>query len=181
MPLCLTLSNIRYVSRVKWSNPRKGVAPSPTSQCSSYWKGGLLVALDERETTCQYVYISLSFVHTHTHSLSLSLSLSLFHSLSLSFTLSLSLSLSLSLLQRFIIQSFHFSATHCTFFGSFSISLYFKWITSSISSSRTSILSFCFTFFLFPFYSIPTWDVTGFKSTYAPAFSTSQHNSMLPS
>ena len=43
---CLTLSNIRYVSRVKLSNPRKGVAPSPTPQCSSYWKGSLLVALD---------------------------------------------------------------------------------------------------------------------------------------
>ena len=28
----LTLSNIRYVSRVKWSNPGKGVAPSPTPQ-----------------------------------------------------------------------------------------------------------------------------------------------------
>ena len=44
IPPCLTLSNIRYVSRVKWSNPRKGVAPSPTPQCSSYWKGSLLVA-----------------------------------------------------------------------------------------------------------------------------------------
>ena len=33
---CLTLSNITYVSRVKWSNPEKGVAPSPTPQCSSY-------------------------------------------------------------------------------------------------------------------------------------------------
>ena len=32
----LTLNNIRYVLRVKWSNPRKGVAPSPTSRCSSY-------------------------------------------------------------------------------------------------------------------------------------------------
>ena len=31
MPPCLTLSIIRYVSRVKWSNPGKGVAPSPTS------------------------------------------------------------------------------------------------------------------------------------------------------
>ena len=29
MPPCLTLSIIRYVSRVKWSNPGKGVAPSP--------------------------------------------------------------------------------------------------------------------------------------------------------
>ena len=36
--LCLILSNIRYVSRVKWTNPGKGVAPSPTPQCSSYWK-----------------------------------------------------------------------------------------------------------------------------------------------
>ena len=36
IPPCLTLSIIRYVSRVKRSNPRKGVAPSSTSQCSSY-------------------------------------------------------------------------------------------------------------------------------------------------
>ena len=46
IPPCLTLSNIRYVSRVKWSNPRKGVAPSPKPWCSSYWKGNLLVAVD---------------------------------------------------------------------------------------------------------------------------------------
>ena len=36
IPPCLTLSIIRYVSRVKWSNPGKGVAPSPTPRCSSY-------------------------------------------------------------------------------------------------------------------------------------------------
>ena len=42
----LNTSNIRYVSRVKWSNPGKGVAPSPTPQCSSNWKGSLLVTLD---------------------------------------------------------------------------------------------------------------------------------------
>ena len=42
----LTLINIRYVSRVKWSNPEKGVMPFPTHQCSSYWKGSLLAALD---------------------------------------------------------------------------------------------------------------------------------------
>ena len=42
----LTLSIIRYGSRVKWSNPEKGLAPSPTSQCSSYWEGSLLVTLD---------------------------------------------------------------------------------------------------------------------------------------
>ena len=28
IPPCLTLSNIRYISRVKWCNPGKGVAPS---------------------------------------------------------------------------------------------------------------------------------------------------------
>ena len=43
---CLTPSNIRCVSRAKWSNPGKGVAPSPTPQCNSYWKWNLLVALD---------------------------------------------------------------------------------------------------------------------------------------
>ena len=41
---CLILSNISYVSRVKWSNSGKGVAPSPTPRCSSYRKGSLLVA-----------------------------------------------------------------------------------------------------------------------------------------
>ena len=46
IPPCLTLSNIRYVSRVKWSNSGKGIAPSPTPRCSGYWKGSLLVALD---------------------------------------------------------------------------------------------------------------------------------------
>ena len=46
IPPCLTLSNIRYVSRVKWSNSGKGVEPSPTPWCSSYWKGSLLVPLD---------------------------------------------------------------------------------------------------------------------------------------
>ena len=36
IPPCLTLSNIRYVSRVKWSDPGKGVPPSPTPQYSIY-------------------------------------------------------------------------------------------------------------------------------------------------
>ena len=34
IPPYLTLSIIRYVSRVKWSNPEKGVAPSPTPRFS---------------------------------------------------------------------------------------------------------------------------------------------------
>ena len=46
IPPCLTLSIIRYGSRVKWSNPRNGVAPSPTPWCSSYRKGSLRVTLD---------------------------------------------------------------------------------------------------------------------------------------
>ena len=45
-PLCLTLSIIRYRSRVKWRNPGKGVAPFPTPWCSSYRKGSLQVTLD---------------------------------------------------------------------------------------------------------------------------------------
>ena len=46
IPPCLILSIMRYVSRVKWSNPGKGVAPSRTPRCRGYWKGSLLVALD---------------------------------------------------------------------------------------------------------------------------------------
>ena len=46
IPPCLTLSNIRYISSVKWSNPGKGVAPSPTPRCCSYLKGSLLVFLE---------------------------------------------------------------------------------------------------------------------------------------
>ncbi len=36
IPPCLTLSIIRYISRVKWSNLVKGVMPSPTPRSSSY-------------------------------------------------------------------------------------------------------------------------------------------------
>ena len=46
MPPWLTLSIIRYGSRVKWSNPGEGVAPSQTPWCSSYRKGILRVTLD---------------------------------------------------------------------------------------------------------------------------------------
>ena len=42
----LTLSIIRYISRVKWSNPGKRVVSSLTPQCSSNWKRSLQVALD---------------------------------------------------------------------------------------------------------------------------------------
>ena len=67
MPPCLTLSIIRYVSRVKWSNPGKIVAPSPTSQCSSYWKRSLWVALDYSRQLYLYLWICFWFQTLVTH------------------------------------------------------------------------------------------------------------------
>ena len=46
MPPCLTLSIIRYGSKVKWSNQGKRVALSPAPWCSSYRKGSLQVTLN---------------------------------------------------------------------------------------------------------------------------------------
>ena len=43
MPPCLTLSIIRFGSRVNCCNAGKGVTPSPTSWCSSYQKWSLRV------------------------------------------------------------------------------------------------------------------------------------------
>ena len=42
----LNTQQYKYVSRVKWSNPVKGVVTSFIPQCSSYGKGSLLVTLD---------------------------------------------------------------------------------------------------------------------------------------
>ena len=53
----LTFRNIRYVSRLKWSNPGKGVASCPTPQCISNWKGSLMVA------NFTYLYIFASGMH----------------------------------------------------------------------------------------------------------------------
>ena len=47
----------------KWSNPGKGVVPSPTPQCSSYWKGSLPVALDYSRQLYLYIYIYLYICH----------------------------------------------------------------------------------------------------------------------
>ena len=57
IPPCLTLSNIKYISRVKWSNPGKGVALSTTPRCSSYWKRSLLVTLDYGCQLYYYMYV----------------------------------------------------------------------------------------------------------------------------
>ena len=71
IPPCLTLSIIRYVSRVKWNNPGKKVLPSPTPQCSSYWKGSLWVALDY---SCQLYFTIYIYIYIYiTFSLSLSI------------------------------------------------------------------------------------------------------------
>ena len=70
MSPCLTLSIIRWGSRVKWSNPGKGVAPSPIPRCSSYRKGPLRVTLDYG---CQlyyihtYIYSVCMYLHIHTY------------------------------------------------------------------------------------------------------------------
>ena len=97
IPPCLTLSNIRYVSRVKWSNPVKGVAPSPTLWCSNYWKRSLLVPLDygRQLNPAESLILCLTFRSEGSgKSISLSLTFSPF-SVCLSVCLSLSLSLSL--------------------------------------------------------------------------------------
>ena len=60
----LAPSNIRYVSRVKWSNPGKRVAPSPTPRYSSYWKGSLLVA-NFTLYIYIYIYIKKLFIFLH--------------------------------------------------------------------------------------------------------------------
>ena len=46
IPPCFTYSIIRYGSTLNWSNLWKEVAPSPTPQCSSYWKGSYRISLD---------------------------------------------------------------------------------------------------------------------------------------
>ena len=42
----LSTQHYKVRSRVKWSNPGNGVAPSPTPWYSSYWKGSLRVTLN---------------------------------------------------------------------------------------------------------------------------------------
>ena len=51
MPLCWTLSIVRYGSNVKWVNP--GIVPSPTPWCSSYRKRSHRVTLDY----CRQLYL----------------------------------------------------------------------------------------------------------------------------
>ena len=45
-PSQLNTQHYKVRIKVKWSNPGKGVAPSPTPWCNSYRKGSLRVTLD---------------------------------------------------------------------------------------------------------------------------------------
>ena len=56
MSPCLTLTIIRYWLGVKWSNPGKGVMPSPTPWCRSNWKESLRITLDN---SCQLYLLSI--------------------------------------------------------------------------------------------------------------------------
>ena len=58
----LTLGIIRYVSRVKWSNTRKGVVSSPTLWCSSYQKGNPRVPLDYGRQLYSLLYFERSWI-----------------------------------------------------------------------------------------------------------------------
>ena len=52
-----------YRSRVKWSKLGKGVAPSPTPWCSSYWKGSLQVTLGYgHQLYFTYIYTDIVFI-----------------------------------------------------------------------------------------------------------------------
>ena len=57
MVLNASLLKNQYGSRVKWSNPEEGVAPSLTTRCCSYWKGSLRVALDYGRQL--YIYLQI--------------------------------------------------------------------------------------------------------------------------
>ena len=65
MPPCLTLSIIRYGSRVKWSNPGKGVAPSPTPWCSKLLKRE--PSGHPRLWSTIYIYIFTNLISTSIH------------------------------------------------------------------------------------------------------------------
>ena len=62
MPPCFALSIISYGSRVKWNNPRDGVAPCPTPSCCSYRKVNLRVTLDYG---CQRYFLIYIYIYIY--------------------------------------------------------------------------------------------------------------------
>ena len=66
MPLCFTLSIIRYGSRVKWRNPGNWAVSSSRPRCSSKWKDSFQVTF---EYSCQlyiYIYIYI-YIYCYPH------------------------------------------------------------------------------------------------------------------
>ena len=57
IPPCLTFCIIKVQIKGKWNNPEKGVVPSPTPCCRSYWKGSLWVTLKYSQPT-YFTYIN---------------------------------------------------------------------------------------------------------------------------
>ena len=57
IPPCLTLSIIRYLSRVMWGYSEKRVVPSRISRCSSNWKRSHRIVLDYGYQLYLYIYI----------------------------------------------------------------------------------------------------------------------------
>ena len=67
MPPCLTLSIIRYGSRVKWSNPGKGVVPSPTHwsiEKGAFRSTTLLYLQFQYQKQFHFQQFSLALVHS---------------------------------------------------------------------------------------------------------------------
>ena len=60
IPPYLTLSIIRYGSKVKWSNPGNEVAPSPTRQCCSYQNRAFGSPSTMVATFFTYIYIYIN-------------------------------------------------------------------------------------------------------------------------
>ena len=82
MPPCLTLSIIRYGSRVKWSNPGKGVAPSPTPWCSKLSKRELFGSPSTMVANFTYYGCLIAFLLSF-----LTLSVNFIHLLFISFSI----------------------------------------------------------------------------------------------
>ena len=60
IPPCLALGTLRWGSRLKWSNPGNGVAPSLTPLSGSYWKGNLRVTFGSPSTkVANFTYLQI--------------------------------------------------------------------------------------------------------------------------
>ena len=58
----LNTRQCKVISRVKWSNPGKGVAPSSITRCSSYWKKGAFWSPFTLVANFTYIYIYIYII-----------------------------------------------------------------------------------------------------------------------